>query len=378
MNKRFWHAVAMMIGMIIGVGIFGVPYAITKVGFALGIFYIIILGAILLLTNLLYSEVVLRTEGKHRLVGYAEIYLGKWGKMVAGAAQVLSFYGGLVAYIIVGGQFLHSVLLPVFGGSLFAYQFAFFVLMSLAVLIGLRLVASIEFLMTILLLAVMAIIFVFGLPYVWYPNLYVMNLKEIFFPYGVILFALGGAAAVPAIRDLLRGQEERMKKAITIGTVVPLIVTALFAFVVIGISGASTTPEAISGLAGALGNKIIIFGAIFGFLAIATSFLVLGLNLKEIFSLDYKLNKFLSWILACVLPFLIFLVGRPEFISVVAFTGAVLGGLEGILIILIWLKAKEEGKRQPEYSLTISRIVLDIVAFIFILGILYKLIYPEF
>ena len=378
MNKRFWHAVAMMIGMIIGVGIFGVPYAITKVGFALGIFYIIILGAILLLTNLLYSEVVLRTEGKHRLVGYAEIYLGKWGKMVAGAAQVLSFYGGLVAYIIVGGQFLHSVLLPVFGGSLFAYQFAFFVLMSLAVLIGLRLVASIEFLMTILLLAVMAIIFVFGLPYVWYPNLYVMNLKEIFFPYGVILFALGGAAAVPAIRDLLRGQEERMKKAITIGAVVPLIVTALFAFVVIGISGASTTPEAVSGLAGALGSKIIIFGAIFGFLAIATSFLVLGLNLKEIFSLDYKLNKFLSWILACVLPFLIFLVGRPEFISVVAFTGAVLGGLEGILIILIWLKAKEEGKRQPEYSLTISRIVLDIVAFIFILGILYKLIYPEF
>jgi len=378
MNKRFWHAVAMMIGMIIGVGIFGVPYAITKVGFALGIFYIIILGAILLLENLLYSEVVLRTEGKHRLVGYAEIYLGKWGKTVAGAAQILSFYGALIAYVIIGGQFLHAILLPVFGGSVLAYQFAFFLLMSAAVLIGLRLVASVEFLMTILLLAVITIILVFGLPYVWYPNLYIMNLKEIFFPYGVILFALGGAAAVPAIRDLLRGQEERMKKAITIGTVVPLVITALFAFVVIGISGAGTTPEAVNGLTGALGNKIVLLGAIFGFLAIATSFLVLGLNLKEIFSLDYKLNGFLSWALACVLPFLIFLAGRPEFMSVIAFTGAVLGGLEGILIILIWFKAKEEGKRKPEYSLTVSRIVLDIVAFIFVLGILYKLIYPEF
>jgi tyrosine-specific transport protein len=378
MNKRFWHAVAMMIGMIVGVGIFGVPYAITKVGFALGAIYILILGGILLLEHLLYSEVVLRTEGKHRLVGYAEIYLGRKGKLIASAAQILSFYGALIAYIIIGGQFLYSILLPVFGGNLLIYQLAFFILMSLAVLIGLRLVASIEFLMTILLLVVITIIVVFGLPYVWYPNLYVMNLKEVFFPYGVILFALAGAAAVPEIRELLRGQEEKIKKAITIGTAVPMIITALFTFVVIGISGAATTPEAISGLVGALGGKIIFLGAVFGLLAIATSFLVLGLNLKELFHLDYKLNSFLSWALACILPFLVFLIGRPEFISVIAFTGAVLGGVEGILIILIWLKAREEGKRKPEYSISVSRIILDLVAFIFILGVLYKLIYPEF
>jgi tyrosine-specific transport protein len=378
MNKRFFHAVAMMIGMIVGVGIFGVPYAITKVGFALGVIYILILGGILLLEHLLYSEVVLRTEGKHRLVGYAEIYLGKRGKIIAAAAQILSFYGALVAYIIIGGQFLHAILLPVFGGSLLTYQFAFFIFMSLAVLTGLRLVASIEFLMTILLLVVITIIVVFGLPYVWYPNLYVMNLKEVFFPYGVILFALAGAAAVPEIRELLRGQEEKIKKAITIGTAVPMIITALFTFVVIGISGAATAPEAISGLVGTLGGRIIFLGAVFGLLAIATSFLVLGLNLKELFHLDYKLNSFLSWVLACILPFLVFLVGRPEFISVIAFTGAVLGGAEGILIILIWLKAREEGKRKPEYSISVSRVILDLVAFIFILGVLYKLIYPEF
>lgn len=378
MNKRFWHAVAMMVGMIVGVGIFGVPYAITKVGFAVGIFYILFLGAILLLENYLYSEVVLRTEGQHRLVGYAEIYLGKQGKLVAGVAQVLSFYGALMAYIIIGGQFLHAILVPVFGGSLLAYQFVFFLFMSLTVLIGLRLVASVELLMTIFLLAIVAIIFVFGLPYVWYPNLYVMNLKEIFFPYGVILFALGGAAAIPQIRELLRGQEEKMEKAIAIGTAIPLVITALFAFVVIGISGSLTTPEAINGLVGALGGKIVLTGAIFGFLAIATSFMVLGLNLKEIFQFDYKLNGLLSWALACFIPFFVFLAGRPGFISVIAFTGAVLGGLEGLLIILIWLKAKEEGKRRPEYSLVVSKVILDLIAFIFILGMLYKLVYPEF
>jgi len=377
MNKRFFHAVAMMIGMIVGVGIFGVPYAVEKVGFVLGFFYIIVLGAILLLENLLYSEIVLRTEGKHRLVGYAEIYLGPKGKAVAGVAQILSFYGALIAYIIIGGQFLHTILETVFGGNVLHYQFFFFAFMSLAVLVGLRLVASIEFLMTVFLLAVMAIIFIAGLPYIWYPNLYVINLKEIFFPYGVILFALGGAAAIPAVRDLLRGQEEKIKKAITIGTAIPVILTVLFAFVVIGVSGENTSVEAISGLNLALGSKIILLGSIFGFLAIATSFLVLGLNLKDVFNCDYKFGKILSWLLACVLPFLVFLWSNPTFISVVGFTGAVLGGLEGILIILIWLKAKKAGKRSPEYSINVSRIVLDLIVFVFILGILYKIIFPK-
>lgn len=378
MNKRFFHAIAMMVGMIVGVGIFGVPYAVEKVGFALGFIYIFIMGLLLLLVHLLYSEVVLRTEGKHRLVGYAEIYLGAKGKIVAAVAQILSFYGALIAYIIIGGQFLHLLLSPIFGGTVLAYQIGFFIFMSLTVGAGLRLVAPIEFAMTMFLLVVVTIIFIFGLSYVWYPNLYIMNLKEIFFPYGVILFALGGAAAVPEIRDLLRGQEKKMKKAIVWGTVIPLIITVLFSFVVIGISGENTTSEAISGLIGPLGGKIVTLGAVFGFLAIATSFLVLGLNLKEIFKLDYKINGWFSWLLACVVPFLVFLLARPEFISVAAFTGAVLGGLEGLLIIFIWLKAKKEGKRAPEYNLKVSEWVLSLVVFVFVLGFIYKIIYPEF
>ncbi|MFA5128715.1 MAG: aromatic amino acid transport family protein [Patescibacteria group bacterium] len=378
MNKRFFHAIAMMVGMIVGVGLFGVPYAVEKVGFALGATYIFILGMLLLLVHVLYGEVALRTEGKHRLVGYAEIYLGSKGKIVAALAQIFSFYGALIAYIIIGGQFLHLLLSPVFGGTILAYQIGFFIVTSLTVGVGLRLVAPIEFAMTMFLLAVVAIIFIFGLSYVWYPNLFVMNLKEIFFPYGVILFALGGAAAVPEIRDLLRGQEKKMKKALIWGTAIPIVITILFSFVVIGISGENTTSEAISGLVGPLGSNIVLFGAIFGFLAITTSFLVLGLNLKEIFKLDYKVNGWLSWLLACLVPFIIFLLARPEFISVAAFTGAVLGGIEGLLIILIWLKAEKEGKRTPEYKVKISEWVLSLVAFVFILGIIYKVIYPEF
>lgn len=376
MTKKFFHTIAALIGMIIGVGIFGIPYAVEKVGFVTGFFYIWVIGAILLMVNLLYGEVILRTKGEHRLVGYASLYLGKWGKVVASITQILAFYGALIAYIIIGGQFLEMILSPFLGGSLLVYQLVFFGASSLFVLVGLKLVSYVEFFMTILLLVVIGIILLFGLPYVWYPNLYIMNIKNIFIPYGVILFALGGAAAIPQMKEMLKGQEEKLEKAIKWGTLIPIIVTILFAFVVVGISGENTTTEAISGLTSALGGKIVFLGAIFGFLAIITSFLVLGLNLKDIYKQDFRLNKILAWALACLVPLVIFLWGRPDFITMIAFIGAIFSGFEGLLIILIWKRAKVEGKRKPEYSIKISSIVVYLMMAIFAFGIIYKLIFP--
>jgi tyrosine-specific transport protein len=376
MKKNFYHTIAALIGMIIGVGIFGIPYAVEKVGFITGFFYIWVIGSVLLLVNLLYGEVILRTKGKHRLVGYASIYLGKRGKVIASITQILAFYGALIAYIIVGGQFLEMIFSPFLGGNLLTYQLIFFGASAILVLLGLKLISTVEFFMTGLLLFVVAIILVLGLPYVWYPNLYIMNLKNIFLPYGVILFALGGAAAIPQMKEMLKGQEEKLEKAIKWGSIIPIIITILFAFVVVGISGENTSIEAISGLSGALGGKIIFLGAVFGFLAIATSFLVLGLNLRDIFEQDFKLNKIIAWVLACFVPFIIFLLNRPDFITMIAFIGAIFSGFEGLLIILIWKRAKKEGERKPEYSIKISSLVIYLLMAIFILGIIYKILFP--
>src|SRR3989339_211533 len=342
MTKKFYHTVAALIGMIIGVGIFGIPYAIKEVGFITGFFYIWVIGAILLMVHLLYGEVTLRTKGQHRLVGYASIYLGKWGKVIASITQVLSFWGAIIAYVIIGGQFLEMILSPVIGGSLIAYQLVFWGASSLLVLSGLKLVSYVEFFMTAILLVVIGVIFFLGLPHVWYPNLQITNIQNIFLPYGVILFALGGAAAIPQMKEMLKGQEKKLEKAIKWGTLIPIVITILFAFVVIGVSGENTTIEAISGLSGALGNKIIFLGAVFGFLAIA-----------------------------------IFLLNQPNFITMIALVGAIFSGFEGLLIILIWKKAKKIGKRKPEYSIRISALVIYLLMAIFILGIVYKLVFPE-
>ena len=75
-----FRATALLCGTIIGAGVLGIPYVISKVGFIPGFFIILLIGLAMLMLNLLLGEVILRTPGNHQLPGYAERYLGKTGK----------------------------------------------------------------------------------------------------------------------------------------------------------------------------------------------------------------------------------------------------------------------------------------------------------
>jgi len=103
MGKNFIFAVATLVGAIVGLGMFGIPYAASRAGFFVGIGYIVVLGFVMLLLHLIYGEVVERTEGNHRLTGYVEKYLGKKYKRVLGVFIIFALYTALLAYIIVGG-----------------------------------------------------------------------------------------------------------------------------------------------------------------------------------------------------------------------------------------------------------------------------------
>ena len=80
MNKNFLFALSVLLGTIVGAGIFGIPYVISKSGMIPGFFYFLILGGAVLLIHLFFGEIILRTKGEHRLVGLAQRYLGRWGR----------------------------------------------------------------------------------------------------------------------------------------------------------------------------------------------------------------------------------------------------------------------------------------------------------
>src|SRR3990167_1848687 len=81
-RHRLWIAITSLIGTIIGAGILGLPYVISQVGLFYGAILIVLLGLAFLGINLFLGEIVLRTNGKHQLTGYAEKYLGPKGKKI--------------------------------------------------------------------------------------------------------------------------------------------------------------------------------------------------------------------------------------------------------------------------------------------------------
>jgi len=372
MKKEVYQAIAVLIGVIIGAGVLGMPYVIAKAGFLTGLLVIILLGSAVLLINLSVGEISLRTNGNHQMTGYAEKYLGKKGKLLMTLSMFIGIYGALLAYIIGVGEALNAI----FGLNAFMFSIIFFVFVSGLIYLGIKSIARGDLLLVsvvislILLISVMCI-FSGKLDFM---NLNEFSLSKIFIPYGVVLFAFVGASAIPEMREVLRRNRKEMKKAIIIGSLIPLILYALFAFVIVGVFGGNVTEVATVGLGQEFGSIIVIFANLFAIFAMTTSFLGLGLALKEAYDFDYKLNHNLSWGLAVLIPLIGFLMGFKSFIQIVGLTGVFAGGLEGFLVVLMLWKAKEKGERKPEYSLNYSKIIGVILIIVFILGIINQVI----
>ncbi|NQV13796.1 MAG: hypothetical protein HQ530_05880 [Parcubacteria group bacterium] len=374
MSKLF-SAIAIFTGAVVGAGIFGIPYVVAKIGFIPGVIYMIILGAVVGVQILAYGEIVSRTKEFHQVTGYAGKYLGKWGKYAITFSLLFGSYGAILAYMIGIGDFLYTILGDILGGSPMLYSLIFFMIASLAILAGLGMIVRVEKAMFLALLAVMTIIFVFGIRYIDVANLQGFDFGHAFLPYGVLFFAFGGYSAIPDMSRMLKNEKHNFKKAILIGLAVVFLIYLCFTFVIVGISGGGTSPEAIVGLAGILGKNVVIIGSIFGVLAMATSFLVSGLVMKEMYRYDYGLDKTLAWVLACFVPLIIFLLGLVSFIGVIGAVGSITGGITGILILQMYLRAKKMGDQEPAYAIKIPKPVIYILSAMFALGALYEVYY---
>lgn len=377
-NRNFYYALATLVGTIIGVGMFGLPYAFSRAGFFAGLIQLVVLAGVIMIIHLVFGEIILRTKDKHNLPGYINKYLGKRWEVIISLSVLIGIFGSMVAYILVGGTFL-EVLAGQFVNTGFipdnGFFIIFWVVMTILILLGLKTIEVAEFLMASGLLVAIGLIAIFSFPHINLENLKTFDGINIFLPYGIILFSLVGTAAIPEVREILVGQERKMKSVIVLGILIPTIVYALFTFVITGVTGPFTSPEAIIGLANVVGSPIYIIGALFGILAIATSYITFGYYLYETFLFDFKVNRNISHIIIAVVPIALVMLGWKNFIAIISFLGAVMGGLEGIAMVMTYLKAKKMGDRAPEYSLKIPNFVYYFLMFIFALGIIYTVIY---
>jgi len=376
-KKNFFSALAILLGVIIGAGIFGIPYVVSKSGIIPGLFYFIFWGIVVSLLHLFFGEIVLATEEKHRLVGFAQKYLGKPGRILILISTIFGTTGVLLAYLILGGDFLKIIISPFFKVSSSQLSIIFWLILIYFVLKGIKFIGPAEVFTNSSFFVILFIVFCFLIPRIQLENFVLINPKEIFLPYGVILFSLLGFVAIPEMADVLRDPQERksFKKIILVASGVVIAIYLLFSLAVVGVSGDKTSQDSLSGLIPYLGQKIVLLGALFGVITLADSFLVICLYFKNVLIYDLKLPELLSFIIASGLPIGLFLIGFRSFIGVVGFVGTILGAIEGVVILLIYTKIKKLGNRKPEYALRVPSFLIYLLMIVFILGGILQIFY---
>lgn len=375
MNKNFFQALATLVGTVIGVGLFSLPYITARVGIWTMLFYFLILGTVVILSTLLYGEIVLRTKGLHRLPGYAEKYLGPKGKAIGFLASVFGLVGSILAYLVIGGHFLTSLFEPIFGGSYFIYVMIYFSLGAILIYFGIKSIAKTEIILLVLLFIVLGFIFFKEFSLISLDNLFAFESKYLFLPYGAVLFSLSAVGAVPEVKEILKKNPADLKKVIIWGTLISALTYIFFIFLITGVTGQNTSVEAVIGLKAVFNNSVIWLALIFGLLTTFTSFIAIGLNLKKVFWYDLGLKKHLAWALACFTPLILFILGFKDFIAIISLVGGVAMAIIAILIILIYLKAKVKSELEPAYSINLPKFFVYSLILLFILGIIYEAIY---
>jgi len=372
--SKLIYPIATLSGTIIGVGLFALPYVTLKVGFWVILGYFLALGTLVILIHLFFGELALKTPDFKRLPGFAKFHLGNWGQNLAYISTILGIFGAILAYLIVGGEFLTNLLSPIFGGNSLVYTLFYFAIGATLIFFGIKAIAKVEFWGLVLFFIILFAIFFRGESFITIENLFPsLDFSYIFLPYGIILFSLWGATLIPEVEEMLAptpnfgvGVKEKKKALrwiIPIAILIPIIVYLFFIYLILGITGPQTTESALTGLRNVLGDGIVALALFFGVLTTFTSFITLGLTLRKVFWYDLKIEKNIAFAITCFIPLALFLIGVRQFIPVISFVGAIMLGIDGILILLMYQKISKGG-------LVILPLIL-----IFLGGIIYEIIY---
>jgi len=373
------EAVAALVGTIIGAGVFTLPKVAQQSGLLITVLWLVIVLILVIYLHLAFGEIVLRTEKDFRLPGYAGYYLGTPARRLMLLTTFFTFSFSLLIYLLLGSQFLNIILSSFVPANLLPSGFLVIFLwlfLSLIILSKKNRVSKVNLILSFFLLLLFFFIAFYSLPHFHLTNINFFNISQKWgwlIPYGVIFYALNGMVAVPEAARILerkRAPKESLKKIITIGILISAFCYLLFMVTVVGTTGSSTTVEAIMGLKTVLGKGIVVAGAILGFLAVITSYLIFAVYIKNSFTNDFHWSPFISNFIVIGGPLILYFSHFANVIKLISFMGGMLGGFEGIMLVLVLRRAKEQGDSEPPYQVPLNRVLIAVFITTLVIGAL--------
>lgn len=291
-NSKVFGSTLIVAGTTIGAGMLALPLASAGIGFITSLTIMAMLWALMTYTALLMLELHQYAPSNATLHTLAKQFLGEKGKWIASFSMLFLFYALCAAYIAGGGsQFGHRI--TQFTGLEVSASLAtviFTLLVGLVVTIGTRTVDHINRLLFITKLVTMAVVLFFLAPNITESYLLNMPVQQglIVASIPVIFTSFGFHGSIPAIVNYLDGDTRSLKKAVVIGSAIPLIIYLFWQVVTLGVVSQQELSDnsGLTNLIAALTEKVHfsqlsqIIG-LFADLALLTSFLGVSLGLFE-------------------------------------------------------------------------------------------------
>lgn len=354
-------------GTTIGAGMLALPVVTGLAGFVPTVCLFAVYWLYMTTTAFLMLEVNLWLGENVNLITMAKKTLGKAGQIVSWVTYLFLLYLLTTAYLAGGGPIVTGFVQALTGYALPAWVGAcpLLVIFGFFVYEGTRYVDRVNRLLMLCLVAAYVVMTFSMLPHMepaflahrqWKFTLAAVSLAATSFGFHII---------IPTLTTYMHHNVQHLKKAILIGSVIPLCVYIIWEAVTLGViplegangiaAGYGAGRNGVELLVAVLGKSwVALIAQCFSFFAIITSFLGVTLSLSDFLADGLKIRKthagrLMLFALTFVPPLLFILTEPRAFIAALEYAGAF-----GVIVLLglmpplmVWAGRYHKGMRSP-------------------------------
>lgn len=374
----------MVFGTTVGAGMLGIPAMTVGAGFWPAFFVTLAVWIFMAVTGLLFLEVTLKMPQGSNLISLSQKFLGETGKWVSGILFLFLYYCLLVAYFAGGAPLLGEIarwmgisLTPLFEKIFF---FSFF---GGIVFLGVSWINKANLLLTGAMLFSYLFLISLGAGAVESSRFSVDDYSLAIGAIPVLFSAFGFHNVVPPLATFLKRDKKVLRLSIILGTMFALALYLIWQWLVLGsvsqdvieMVRAKGLPITYALQSAANSSNIYVWGQLFAFFALTTSFLGVGFSFVDFIQDGFheskkKVSRFICSFLTLIPPFICILLNPSVFEKALGLAGGIGESiLNGILPVVLFMKMRDSlknGEIQPVFKAVLWFLVLLSIGAFFI------------
>jgi tyrosine-specific transport protein len=346
-KSKLIGGILLVSGTTIGAGMLALPVITGLAGFFPSLILFVVYWLFMTYTAFLMLEVNFWMPQHTNLISMAKKTLGRPGEIISWVTYLFLLYSLTTAYIAGSGPIVIDVVRSVTGVVLPGWLGSIPLLLIFGIFVyqGTKSVDYVNRILMMGLVLAYGALIIFITPHVQLPLLKEMRWEYLFLATSIVATSFGFHIIIPSLTTYFHRDLAKLRKALLIGSLIPLVVYILWEFLTLGIiplngpsgivEGYETGANGAHLLANILGNSAIAMVArFFSFFAIVTSFLGVSLSLFDFLADGLKMEKSpsgrsLLYLLTFLPPIIFTLLDPRAFLSALEYAGAF-----GVMILL--------------------------------------------